>query len=221
MTKSTKFPRFIAFEGGEGAGKTSLIDAVASALRDKGFAVTCTREPGGSALGEQVRTLLLQKGSVAIGDRAELLLFLASRAQHVEELIKPALAAGQIVLCDRFNDSTVAYQGIARGLGVVEVEQLCHFATGGLSPDLVFVLDIDPIIGLQRVKKANDRNGTVDRIESEKLSFHALVREGFLSLAAQKPQQMQVIDASQAREAVFVDVWRRLVDGVDEVDRVD
>ncbi len=209
--KKSNSSLFVTFEGGEGAGKSLLVTSLATALREKGLQVTSTREPGGSELGNQIRQLLLQQEKGSICDRAELLLFLASRAQHVDKLIVPALNAGHIVLCDRFNDSTIAYQGAARGLGVSGVAHLCNFASGGLTPDITFLLDIDPEIGFERLRKAHERGGSFDRIESEALSFHKLVRKGFLDIAAADPKRVKVIDASQTPEAVFKEVYAALM----------
>src|SRR5690606_19081528 len=156
---------FISFEGGEGAGKSTLIERIASHLQD--YPVLKVREPGGTALGEALRELLLQqKGPVS--PYAELSLFLASRAQHISEVIGPALEDGMIVLCDRFNDSTIAYQGAARGLGMEKVDQFCKFISQGLSPHLTLYLDIHPELGLHRAASVRAQ----DRIEAETIAFH-------------------------------------------------
>jgi dTMP kinase len=190
---------FITFEGGEGAGKTSLINRIQEMLQCE-HPVLVTREPGGSPLGEQIRQWLLSHDDhVKVGLKAELLLFLASRAQHIEEVIRPALNAGKIVLCDRFNDSTIVYQGLARRLGLSYVQQLCELVCGDVVPELTFFLDIDPKIGLLRTV----RRGTMDRIESEKLEFHESVRQGFLTLAKQSPLRIHTLDATQSQEQVF------------------
>jgi dTMP kinase len=192
---------FITFEGGEGAGKSSVIAHIAAALRLEGFEVLCTREPGGTPLGEQIRHWLLDnKQTVQIGDTSELFLFLAARAQHLAELIRPALKRGYIVLCDRFNDSTIAYQGAARGLGVEYVEKLCRLACHDTLPDITLLLDVPTEAGLQRTRAASKENakaGEVDRIESEKKEFHEKVRQALLALAAKEPDRYLVIDASQ------------------------
>ncbi len=197
---------FITFEGGEGAGKTTLIDKFEKELKNRGVGHVRTREPGGTKLSEHIRQWLLDtRFDVKVGNKAEMLLFLAARAQHLEELIFPALAQGKVVLCDRFNDSTIVYQGVARGLGFDYVQQLCQLACG-IEPDLTLFLDLDPNIGLQRTKRTHKdmaKAGEMDRIESEKLQFHELVRQGFLRLAAEHPQRIHLIDASQSREQVF------------------
>ncbi len=201
------FPLFITCEGGEGSGKSTLIYKLAEELKGRGYDVLVTREPGGIPLGENIRQLLLRKDAkVEIGSRAELMLFLAARSQHIEELIKPALSAGKVVLCDRFNDSTVAYQGYARGLGIDVVQRLCTFVCNGIEPDLTFFLDVDPSEGLSRtlrIHKDTAGVGQVDRIEAEKLEFHQCVRQGMRRLAAQFPERIRTIDAEKPIEAVF------------------
>lgn len=189
---------FITFEGGDGAGKSTVIARVKESLEKSGKEVVLTREPGGVPLGEEIRALLLEsKTSVSI--MAELLLFLASRAQHVTEKIKPALEAGKVVLCDRFTDSTLAYQGYARGLGIETLLPLCKLATGGLDPHLTLYLDLDPSIGLARAK-------SFDRMEAEAREFHEKVRQGFLKLAEMYPLRIHKIDASKTQDDVFKQV---------------
>lgn len=198
-----KHPRkglFLSFEGGEGAGKTTLIERLAHKLQQDGFEVLKTREPGGTKLGERIRKVLLEQTQEApLSSQAELCLFLASRAQHVEEIIGPALQEGKIILCDRFNDSSVAYQGAARGLGMEQVASFCHFASQGLEPHLTFYLDIDPDIGLTRVR--NER--TQDRIEKETLVFHRRIREAYQQIARSHPKRFHSIDASLSADLVF------------------
>lgn len=197
-------PLFITCEGGEGAGKTTLMKRLELALQKEGHSVLCTREPGGSLLGEEIRHMLLHRHEeMPISPRAELLLFLAARAQHIEEKIKPALKEGKIVLCDRFNDSTVAYQGYARGLGVDYVQQLCDLVSHDCQPDLTLFLDIPPEIGLQRTLRAQKEATRVDRIESEKMAFHQRVREGMQELARRYPQRIITLNALQPLEQVF------------------
>lgn len=207
MSNPNQRALFITFEGGEGAGKSTIVERLAQDLRDRGFDVVATREPGGSKLGEQIRQWLLQhQGEVVIGDCAELLLFLAARAQHVSEVIKPALAQGKIVLCDRFNDSTVAYQGVARGLGMEAVERECAFACQGVAPDVTLFLDIDPLTGLARTRKASKASasaGEVDRIEAEQIAFHEQVREALYLLEQKHPLRIRRVDASQPLQQVY------------------
>ena len=198
---------FISLEGGEGAGKSSLIATLEEALVATGLSVIKTREPGGTPLGEVIRQWLLNHDpTINIGNKAELLLFLAARAQHIEDVIAPALKAGKVVLCDRFNDSTVAYQGAARNLGVDFVQDLCDTICGTIIPDITLYLDVDPSVGLTRTRhavKENATKGMVDRIESEKLAFHATVRQAMLQQARTFPDRIFVIDASQSHAHVF------------------
>ena len=188
---------FVTFEGGEGAGKTTLIEKMAEALKVKGYEVLRVREPGGTRLGEAVRGLLLHGEDVS--PYAELCLFLASRAQHIAEVIEPALKSGKIVLCDRFNDSSVAYQGCARGLGMDAVRKVCDLIVHGVQPKVTFYLDIDPEVGLKRAQKARAQ----DRIEAESLSFHQKIREAYHTLHRKEPGRLRLLDASQTPEVVF------------------
>jgi len=203
----TEISLFTTFEGGEGAGKTTLIKSLKEELVEMGYATIITREPGGSVLGEKIRQLLLnQSGTVTISPMAELMLFLADRAQHIEEVIKPALKAGKIVLCDRFNDSTIAYQGVGRGLGFEKVQDFCLGVSGEVIPNLTFFLDLDPEVGLKRVKEQRVQ----DRMEREKALFHEKVRQGFLALAKQDSHRIVVLDASRSAESVFKDALKHL-----------
>lgn len=198
---------FITIEGGEGAGKTTLIDKLARVLESHGFEVLKTREPGGSRLSNQIRHWLLNRDSdIPISYKAELLLFLSARAQHLEELIKPALAQGKVVLCDRFNDSSIVYQGMGRGLGMDYVKQLCDDVCENIMPELTLFLDVEPLVGLMRTRNASKENakqGEVDRIEAERLDFHERVRQGFLTVAKKNSERIHVIDANQNEDAVF------------------
>ncbi len=198
--------RFITFEGGDGAGKTTLMEGLYEYLLKKGAPVLKTRAPGGTDLGNKIRSLLLD-GKKSIDKRAELFLFMADRSQHVQEVILPALAENKIVLCDRFNDSTVAYQGAARELNSDRVRELCDFATGGLQPDFTFYLDIDPAVGLQRSIK---KSGTPDRMESEALAFHEKLRSAFHQIAEKEPSRVRVLDGSLPREVVLEQAMRIL-----------
>lgn len=201
-------PPFFTFEGGEGAGKTTLIRRLQEQLEMDGYRVIATREPGGTPLGEQIRLLLLNHDPhIHIGSLPELLLFLTDRAQHIEETIRPALQEGAIVLCDRFNDSTVAYQGIARGLGKKKVQSLCDGVCGDVIPLSTFYLDLDPETGMERAKR--DQR-VMDRMETEKGTFHEKVREGFLELAKDHKDRIIVVDASQSPDRVFCEVMERM-----------
>lgn len=196
---------FITLEGGEGSGKTTLLRRLQLWFEKQGREVVPTREPGGTSLGDEIRSLLLESGEghgPKICTRAELLLFLGVRAQHVHEKIKPALAAGKVVICDRFSDSTVAYQGYARGLGIAETLRFCEFAADGLEPDLTLYLDVPPEIGLERAKRAVKEEKS-DRFEAELVDFHQKVRNGFLTLADLFPRRIRVINANESPDSVF------------------
>jgi dTMP kinase len=181
--------RLIAFEGVEGAGKSTQLELLRRQLEGRGREVVVTREPGGTPVGERVRALLLDP-EAEIHPRAEALLFAAARAELVERVIRPALERGAVVLCDRYLDSSLAYQGGARGLGRGPVEEVNRLATGGLLPDLVVLLDLDPADGLRR------RQGDRDRIEAQDLEFHRRVREAFRALADADPKRFAVVDAA-------------------------
>ncbi|MCB1136012.1 MAG: dTMP kinase [Chlamydiia bacterium] len=205
MSTPSKRGFFITLEGGEGGGKTTLAQSLKQHFETQGRRVLCTREPGGCALAESVRALVLGRSdTVSIGQRAELFLFLAARAQHVAERIAPALEEGVVVICDRFTDSSVAYQGYARGLGMELVRSLSLAATGDLSPDLTFVLDLPPELGLQRARRVSE----ADRMESEALAFHQRVREGFLRIAKEDPARVHVLDATQPIAVVLEQALR-------------
>ncbi|MCH9630628.1 MAG: Thymidylate kinase [Chlamydiia bacterium] len=200
---------FLTLEGGEGSGKTTLSQKLYDHLIGKGCSVLLTRAPGGTELGKSIREILLHKESIELNKFSELLLFLADRAQHVHEVIMPALNKGQIVLCDRFNDSTIAYQGAARdSFSPTYVEELCLFATENLVPDLTFYLDLDPKVGLKRANDAilKDGKNSYDRLEKEELVFHKKVRDGYLSLAKKYSDRIVTIDAETAQDKVFQEV---------------
>jgi dTMP kinase len=181
--------RLIAFEGVEGSGKSTQLELLRRVLEGRGREVVVTREPGGTPAGERVRSVLLDP-EVELHPRAEALLFAAARAELVEAVIRPALERGAVVLCDRYLDSSLADQGAARGLGQGPVEEVNRFATGGLLPDLVVLLDLDPASGLRR------RAGALDRIEAQDLGFHRRVRQAFRDLAAADPARFSVVDAT-------------------------
>ncbi len=205
---------FFTFEGGEGAGKTTLIEKLFFSLTQKGLSVVKTREPGGTQLSESVRELLLHRqGFSFFSARSELCLYLAARAQQVEEVILPALKEGKIVLCDRFNDSTIAYQGYGRGLDVKEVGHFCSFVSQHLVPDLTFFLDLDPKKGLERGRKATHKPG-YDRIEQEGELFHQKVRQGYYALAEKEKQRFRILDAALSLEEVFVVAWKEMEQAV-------
>ena len=189
---------FISLEGPEGSGKTSQMPLLAEFLSQRGYCVICTREPGGTPISDQIREVLVSMKNQDLRPRTEIPLFLASRAQLVDQLIRPALAEGKIVICDRFGDSTLAYQGYGHGLPLDQLRQMLAFATGGLTPDLTLYLDLDVECGLKRKQEAQDWN----RLDAYALDFHRRVRQGYLCLAAEEPERWRVINASQGREAV-------------------
>ncbi len=189
---------FITLEGPEGSGKTSHLPDLAEFLREKGWKVLTTREPGGTAIGDQVRQVLMRIDNTAMNSRAETLLFLAARAQLVDQIIRPALAEGSVVISDRYGDSTLAYQGYGHGNDLSIIRQMLAFATGGLVPDLTLLLDVDPAIGLRRKKTVGEWN----RLDAYELEFHRRVRAGYLELVREDPKRWTVLDASQPREMV-------------------
>jgi dTMP kinase len=191
--------RLIAFEGVEGAGKSTQVELLRQALEKAGHRVVTTREPGGTPVGERVRSILLDPAS-ALDPRTEALLFAAARAELVEQVIRPALERGEVVLCDRYVDSSLAYQGAGRGLGLEPVAVINRFATGGLVPDLVVLLRLDPVEGLARGR------GSRDRIERQDLEFHRRVARGFMDLAAADPDRFVVLDAAAPTDPVAAEV---------------
>lgn len=209
---------FVTFEGGEGSGKTTQLKLLASRIRASGKEVIETRDPGGTAIGKEMRTLLLHPGPVTIAPATELLLYEASRAQLVREVIAPAQPRGAVILCDRFTDSTLAYQGWGRGLDLDLIQRLNRFSTDGLVPDLTILLDLDPGIGLMRCRRgvgadASTRLSTGpscwDRIEAEPLDFHLRIREGYRALAREDPDRIAVIDARLSVAEIEIAVWER------------
>ncbi len=190
---------FITLEGPDGSGKTTQIAPLADFLRQRGLTVLTTREPGGTSIGEQVRTVLHRLDNTAMHPRSETLLYLAARAQLVEEVIRPALARGEIVLSDRFADSTLAYQGYGHGNDLQIVRQLLHFATGGLWPDLTILFDLSADEGLRRRQTGG---GEWNRLDAYQLAFHQRVCAGYRALAVQEPQRWVVIDAARPVETI-------------------
>lgn len=199
---------FVVFEGGDGAGKSTQSRLLAGALRELGHEVVETREPGGTAVGEAIREVLLGAGSEGMAARTEALLFAAARAEHAAALIRPALERGAVVVSDRYLDSSVAYQGAARGLGEQRIADLSRWATEGLVPELTVLLEVDPSVGLHRAGDAN-------RMEAEPAAFHAEVRAAFLRQASAEPQRYLVLSAQRPREeiaeAVLASVLERIV----------
>ncbi len=199
----------ITFEGAEGSGKTTQIRLLAAALARSGYRVVTTREPGGTRVGDAIRTLLLDHRHTEISPRAETLLFQAARAQLVDEVIHPALAAGSIVLCDRYADSTLAYQGYGRGQSLDTLKQLGDYATDHLQPTLTIYLDIDVSEGLARKRTAAPEEW--NRMENLDIAFHQRVRKGYLALAAAEPERWLVLDATQPIEALHRTILLRVL----------
>lgn len=200
---------FITFEGGEGCGKSTQIERLAGHLRAGGRTVHQTREPGGTQLGEAIRHLLQHdEAGHGMCPESELLLFTAARAQIVRELILPALERNEIVLCDRFADSTSVYQGVARDIDPFEVAAINQFACGGLVPDLTVLIDLDPEAGLQRAR--DGRDAPLDRMEQEALAFHQQVRRGYLELAQIDHERFTVLDGSKNIETLEKEIWEAI-----------
>ncbi|KKK36689.1 thymidylate kinase [Mesobacillus campisalis] len=199
---------FISVEGPEGAGKTTIISLLAEKLGSEGIPVMATREPGGIDIAEQIREVILNRANTAMDPRTEALLYAAARRQHLIEKVKPALDEGKIILCDRFIDSSLAYQGYARGLGVDEVFTINQFAIEEMMPQLTFYFDLEPGIGLERISRHNGRE--VNRLDLEKIEFHQKVREGYLLLAERFPERIMKIDASRPIDEVFEKAENRI-----------
>ena len=207
---------FITFEGPEGGGKTTQIHRLVDSLRSQGRDVLPLREPGGTTIGEKIRALLLDLAESPMQIETEALLFLAARRELVQDRILPALQAGRIVICDRFADATLAYQGYGRGMDLAALKALNAFATVGLQPDLTLLLDLPVESGLQRRKMdPADWN----RFDAASLAFHQQVRQGYLALAGAEPGRWRVIDAARAADVVAVDVWRAVGEGLAVVHR--
>ncbi|UHA75355.1 dTMP kinase [Paenibacillus sp. 481] len=200
MTVSHQRGRFITLEGGEGAGKTTAIQLLVQQLKEQGQDVVVTREPGGIRIAEQIRSIILNPDHTEMDARTEALLYAAARRQHLVEKVIPALERGAIVLCDRFVDSSLAYQGYARGLGMDAVWEINRFAIHDTMPDLTFWLDIDPEAGLARIEANGLRE--INRLDKEALAFHVSVREGYTQLAEQNKERIVRIDASQSLDYI-------------------
>lgn len=200
---------FITLEGPEGAGKTTIAQRIMENLKQEGYPVIYTREPGGVSISEQIRQVLLNKQNTEMDIRTEALLYAAARRQHLVEKVIPALETGTIVLCDRFIDSSLAYQGYARGLGVEEVYKINEFAANGTMPDLTLYFDISPEIGLRRIQQNKERE--VNRLDLETLDFHQKVREGYWQLLERFSERIMKINAEQPIELVFQDSWKTVL----------
>lgn len=195
--------RFITFEGGEGSGKTTIIKSLMQELKEKNVKAFQSREPGGSKISEEIRKVILNVENTKMDYITEALLYAASRRQHLEEVIKPALKEGYLVICDRYIDSSLAYQGYARGLGIDEVYNLNHYATGGLLPDLTIFIDVNPEEGLARIVK---NNRDKDRLDLETINFHHQVREGYLQLIKRFPDRIKRVDGNREIDEVYADI---------------
>jgi dTMP kinase len=205
---------FITLEGPEGSGKSTQIKRLAKRLEDLGYPVITTREPGGTSIGDQIRHVLVRMENKELHPRTEILLFLAARAQLVEQLIKPALQDGKIILCDRYGDSTLAYQGYGHGLDLEKLRQMLDFATDHLKPDLTILLDLDVKMGLMRKKAEDEWN----RLDAYEVLFHERVREGYQKLAGEEPERWRIVDASQGIDAVQDDLYRIVLDALHKQD---
>jgi len=195
--------KFITIEGGEGSGKTSLIKLLVNDFKKLNIDTLTSREPGGSKIAEEIRQVILNVENTKMDYMTEALLYAASRKQHLEEIIKPAINEGKLVICDRYIDSSLAYQGWARGLGIEKVYDINMYATEGFLPDLTLFIDIPAEVGLERIK-SNNRD--VDRLDLEKISFHHKVREGYLKIAEMYPERIVVIDGNKSLEEVYEDI---------------
>lgn len=200
--------KFITFEGGEGSGKSSVLKLIVEKLTSEGYDIVLTREPGGTPIAEEIRNVILDKANTNMDPMTEALLYAASRRQHLQEKVLPALKEGKIVISDRFLDSSLAYQGGARGLGIDNVLALNMFATEGFFPDLTLLFDIEPELGLARI--AQNAGREVNRLDLEKLDFHHLVRNNFLELAKRYKDRYVIIDASKSKEEVFENAYKAI-----------
>ena len=200
----------ITLEGGEGSGKTSILKLMADILAQQGHQIVCTREPGGIEIAEQIREVILDRNNSSMDPRTEALLYAAARRQHLVEKVIPALEAGKIVLCDRYIDSSLAYQGFARGLGIEEIYTVNKFAIDDYMPDLTLYFDVEPQVGLARIGK--DAGREVNRLDVESMKFHETVREGYQILVGQYPERIQVIDAGNSIEKVLEDALAVVAD---------
>lgn len=199
---------FIVFEGGEGTGKTTAIESIYDWILEKGLKCIKTREPGGIKISEEIRQVILNKDNIKMDGRTETLLYAAARRQHLVEKVIPALDEGYVVLCDRFIDSSLAYQGFARGLGIDEVMSINKFAIGEYMPDLSILFDLEPKIGLERICKSEERE--INRLDLEKIDFHEKVRQGYNVIYKENMNRIIKIDAEQSKECILKEIKRIL-----------
>lgn len=213
---------FITFEGVEGCGKTTQIKLLAELLTQLGYTAVLTREPGGCPIADKIRTILLDAENIAMTSMAELMLYGAARAQHIAEVIMPALESNKIVLCDRFCDATVAYQSFGRGINRDIIDTLNHHACQGIIPNLTVLIDCDPTIGLKRAKQRIEttKGPREERFELEELAFHKRVHSGYLKLATEQPQRFLVIDGTEGIDAIFYKISAHILNKVSEAMRV-
>lgn len=205
--------QFIVFEGGEGSGKTTMIKQVASWFDDNNISYIITREPGGIKISEQIRNIILDLDNKEMDEKTEALLYAAARRQHLVQKVIPALNDGMIVLCDRFLDSSLAYQGYARGIGIQDIYNINKFAIDGYEPDISIIFDLDPQIGISRINKDKERE--VNRLDKEKLDFHQRVREGYSKIIETTDRNIIKIDASKPMQDVFEDVKNIIHNNID------
>lgn len=201
---------FITFEGPEGAGKTTVIRKITERLEQENIKVLSTREPGGIDIAEKIRAIILDPKHTIMDERTEALLYAAARSQHYFEKVRPALDEGKLVICDRFIDSSLAYQGYARGIGVDEVLAINEFAIGKKLPDLTILFDLAPEVGLARIQANGERE--INRLDVESLAFHKKVREGYSLLVERYPERIKVVNAEQSVDQVIEDVWSIITD---------
>ncbi|MEE6452951.1 dTMP kinase [Gottfriedia acidiceleris] len=206
---------FITFEGPEGAGKTTIINMISEELRKRSVNFISTREPGGIRIAESIRNIILDTENIEMDKRTEALLYAAARRQHLAEKVIPALADGKIVLCDRFVDSSLAYQGVGRGIGIDEIYNINQFAIDGLMPDLTIYFDLDPKVGLNRVHQADERE--INRLDLEELDFHLKVQSGYAEIMNREPWRFKRIDASNQVDQVFKDTLKVILEKIEEI----
>lgn len=204
----TTYGIFITIEGPEGAGKTTTLNRLVEQLQLEGIKVVQTREPGGIAIAEQIRSVILDKNNTFMDARTEALLYAAARRQHLVEKVRPAVEAGYVVLCDRFIDSSLAYQGHARGLGIEEIYSINQFAVEDTMPQLTLYFDLEPKIGLERIQKNTERE--VNRLDLEDIGFHETVREGYQILLKKFPERIKLINAAQSEDKVFEEAYQQV-----------
>lgn len=205
--------KFISFEGGEGAGKSTIISRLSHDLTAKGYQLLVTREPGGIPIAEKIREVILDRDHTAMDARTEALLYAAARRQHLVEKVLPALEKGSIVICDRFVDSSLAYQGFARGLGIEEIWSVNEFAIQELMPSLTIYLDVEPTVGLERIAAAHNRE--INRLDLESTGFHDKVRAGYLELCKRYPDRIEKVDANKSLTDVYEQVFARIIQHVE------